>query len=108
LIPEHLRAAGIVPVLAYSEDDYTFLMDDKSIGFGFYCHPLCGADEKIQERVNGFMNQEYPAKTTMQFILFRSPDLNHEMYRMMGLRDGYRDDLLTSSIEQRMEFLQKH
>ncbi|MCV3264975.1 conjugal transfer protein TraC (plasmid) [Vibrio harveyi] len=60
LIPEHLRAAGIVPVLAYSEDDYTFLMDDKSIGFGFYCHPLCGADEKIQERVNGFMNQEYP------------------------------------------------
>ena len=108
LIPEHLRSAGIIPVLAYSEDDYTFLMDDKSIGFGFYCHPLCGADEKIQERVNGFINQEYPSKTTMQFILFRSPDLNHEMYQMMGLRDGYRDDLLFSSIEQRMKFLQKH
>ena len=108
LIPEHLRASGIVPVLAYSEDEYTFLMDDKSIGFGFCCHPLCSADEKTQERVNGFMNQEFPPKTIMQFILFRSPDLNHEMYQMMGLRDGYKDDLLTSSIEQRVEFLQKH
>ncbi|EFP2230875.1 hypothetical protein HP920_004747 [Escherichia coli] len=25
LIPEHLRAAGIIPVLAYDEDDHVFL-----------------------------------------------------------------------------------
>lgn len=33
LIPEHLRAAGIIPVLAYDEDDHVFLMDDHSAGF---------------------------------------------------------------------------
>lgn len=59
LIPEHLRAAGIIPVLAYDEDDHVFLMDDHSAGFGFMCEPLCGADEKVQERMNGFLNQEF-------------------------------------------------
>ncbi|MEG3454466.1 TraC family protein [Escherichia coli] len=61
-------------------------MDDHSAGFGFMCEPLCGADEKVQERMNGFLNQEFPSKTTLQFVLFRSPDINQEMYRMMGLR----------------------
>ncbi|EPD1960444.1 TraC family protein [Escherichia coli] len=108
LIPEHLRAAGIIPVLAYDEDDHVFLMDDHSAGFGFMCEPLCGADEKVQERMNGFLNQEFPSKTTLQFVLFRSPDINQEMYRMMGLRDGFRHELLTSVIKERINFLQHH
>ncbi len=108
LIPEHLRAAGIIPVLAYDEDDHVFLMDDQSVGFGFMCEPLCGADEKVQERMNGFLNQEFPSKTSLQFVLFRSPDINQEMYRMMGLRDGFRHELLTSVIKERINFLQHH
>lgn len=108
LIPDNLRAAGIIPVLAYSKDDYIFLMDDKSIGFGFLCQPLPSADDKLQKKVNGFLNQEFPAKTTMQFSLFRSPDLNQQMYQMMGLRDGYRDELMESAINQRAEFIQSH
>lgn len=108
LIPQHLRAAGIVPVLAYSQDEHLFLMDDKSLGFGFLCEPLSGADEKVQERVNGFLNQDFPVSTTIQFILFRSPDINHQMHRMLGLRDGYRDELLTSVIKERIEFLKHH
>ena len=76
LIPEHMRAAGVIPVLAYSEDEQVFLMDDLSAGFGFICEPMCGADEKVQERMNGFLNQEFPSKTTIQFLLFRSPDIN--------------------------------
>ncbi|HGX8566976.1 TPA: conjugal transfer protein TraC [Escherichia coli] len=83
-------------------------MDDHSAGFGFMCEPLCGADEKVQERMNGFLNQEFPSKTTLQFVLFRSPDINQEMYRMMGLRDGFRHELLTSVIKERINFLQHH
>lgn len=108
LIPDHLRASGIIPVLAYDEDEHVFLMDDHSIGFGFICDPLYGADEKLQERMNGFLGQEFPARTTLQFILFRSPDISQEMYRMQALRDGFRHDLLTSVIEERINFLQNH
>jgi len=108
VIPQHLRAAGIIPVLAYDEDSHLFLMDDYSMGFGFLCEPLCAADEKVQERMGGFLNQEFPPKTTLQFLLLRSPDINHDLYRMMGLRDGFRHELLKSVIKERMAFLRQH
>ena len=108
LIQEHMRASGVIPVLAYSEDEQVFLMDDQSAGFGFICEPMCGADEKVQERMNGFLNQEFPAKTTLQFLLFRSPDINQEMYQMLGLRDGFRHGLLSPVIQERINYLQQH
>ncbi|KGD61710.1 type IV conjugative transfer system protein TraC [Alcanivorax nanhaiticus] len=108
IIPEEIRAAGVIPVLAYSEDDYAFLMDDKSIGFGFLCQPLNSATEKVQERTVGMLNQEFPAKSTMQFTLFRSPDITQDLYRMIELRDGYQHDLLSSVIRERTEFLKHH
>jgi len=100
--------SGIIPVLAYDEDDHLFLIDDYSIGFGFLCEPLCGADEKIQERMNGLLNQEFPAGTTLQFSLFRSPDINQEIDQMMTLRDEFRDGVLTSIIKERAKFLKNH
>ncbi|MEQ1968699.1 TraC family protein, partial [Xenorhabdus nematophila] len=44
----------------------------------------------------------------LQFVLFRSLDINQGMYRMMGLRDGFRHELLTSVIKERINFLQHH
>lgn len=108
VISENIRAAGIIPVLAYSEDEHVFLMDDQSIGFGFMCNPLYGADEKVQERMNGFLNQDFPPKSTLQFVLFRSPDINQEMNSMMKIRDGFRHPLLTSVIKERIQFMQQH
>lgn len=108
LIPEYERAASVIPVLAYCEEDHVFLMDDQSLGFGFICEPLVGADEKIQERVNSFLNQPYPAHTLLQFALFRSPDIYQQMAQMFGLRDHFRHPLLHSVIQQRAAFLQAH
>jgi conjugal transfer ATP-binding protein TraC len=108
VIPEELRASAVIPVLAYAEDEYAFLMDDKSIGFGFLCQPLNSSSEKIQERTVGMLNQEFPAKSTMQFILFRSPDITQDMYRMIELRDGYQHDLLSTVIHERVDFLKHH
>ncbi|CCW32425.1 hypothetical protein XNC3_590015 [Xenorhabdus nematophila F1] len=53
-------------------------------------------------------NQEFPSKSSLQFVLFRSLDINQGMYRMMGLRDGFRHELLTSVIKERINFLQHH
>lgn len=108
LINEQQRASAIIPVIAYSEDDHLFLMDDKSLGFSFACTPLNGADEKAQERMNGFLNQEFPHDTILQFNLFRSPDINQMMYQMLGLRDDQRDPLLQTVIQERVQFLQDH
>lgn len=108
LISEEFRAAGLIPVLAYAEDWYVFIMDDKSIGFGFLCQPLYAASEKLQERTVGMINQEFPAKTVMQITLFRSPDIAADLNKMIELRDGHTDNLLSSVIKERCQFLEHH
>ncbi|MFC1380854.1 MAG: type IV secretion system protein TraC [gamma proteobacterium symbiont of Clathrolucina costata] len=107
LIDERERASSVFPVLAYDEEGGLFLCDDKTVGFGFICQPLTGADEKIEQQVNSLLNESYPANTQMQAILYRSPDINREMYHMMGLRDGFRDSLLSEVITERAAFFQK-
>lgn len=108
IIPEEVRASSLVPVLAYSEDDQAFLMDDSTIGFGFHCEPLSGADEKIQERTIGMLNQSFPPKSCLQFILYRSPDIKGATNSITKIRDGYDDPLFSSVIEERVDFLTNH
>lgn len=109
IVPEYVRSSSLIPALAYDEDSNVFLMDDLSIGIGFICTPISYGDEKIQERVNGFLNQEFPAQTTLQFILFRSPDINQEMYSYRAIRDNYRSDpLLMGAVREREKFLKSY
>lgn len=108
LIDENIRSSAIIPVLSYAEDQNIFLMDDSSVGFGFECTPLYGADEKTQERMNGFLNQDYPAQTTVQFTLFRSPDINAQTNYMLAMRDHYPHPVFTQVIQERTNFLQHH
>lgn len=108
LIPESLKASSIIPVLAYEPNDQLFLMDDQTLGFGFVCEPLTYGDEKIQERVTGLLNQQFPSKTTLQFILFRSPDIDSKLNQMLTIRDGYRHKLLSKVVEERVDFLRQY
>lgn len=108
LVPEYRRAAGVIPVVAFDEENQFFIIDDKTVGIGFVCQPLIYGDEKTQERVNQFLNQELPARTTIQICLFRSPDINQQMYSMLGLREGHNDPLMNTVIEEREAFLKKH
>jgi len=108
LISENMRASSVFPVLAYDDEGGFFLCDDKTIGFAFMCHPLAGADEKIEQQVNSLLNENYPSNTQMQVISYRSPDINREMYHMMGLRDGFRDPVLSQVISERAAFFQHY
>lgn len=108
IISEDMRASGLIPVLAYSEEHQIFMMDDKSIGFGFHCNPLVGGDSKTQERTIGLLNQELPPGTTLQFMLFRSPDIEYSINNMMTLREGNNDSLLSSVIQERAKFLRSY
>lgn len=109
IIPDYLRASGVIPVLAYNEPDCIFLMDDKTIGFAFLCQPVSYADQKMQDRMTGLLNQEFPTGTLLQYILFRSPDINRQMYEMLAIRGGHRSNqILSTVIKERVDFLRKH
>lgn len=107
-VKQYLRAPSVIPVLGYNKEKKYFLMDDKTVGIGFFCTPLNGADEKIQERVNGMLNLDMPAKTIMQFAIFRSPDINSQMYQMQALRQRNVNPLLQAVIDERVRFLKHH
>ncbi|MBX2808178.1 MAG: type IV secretion system protein TraC [Cellvibrionaceae bacterium] len=108
LIDEKIRASSLFPVLAYDEEGALFLCDDKTLGFGFICHPLTGADSKIEQQVNALLDETYPSNTQMQIILQRSPDINRKIYEMMGLRENFRDPLFSQVIKERADFFQKY
>lgn len=108
IIPKSIRADSIIPVLSADENTHIFLQDDMTLGFGFFCDPLYGSDEKTQERVNGFLNQDLPTRTIFQFILYRSPDIDQEINQILGIRDRYRHELLSPVIRERTNFLNHH
>lgn len=108
IVHEETRASSIIQTLAYDPENKFFLMDDQTIGVAFMCNPLNFGDSKIQERVNGFLNQEYPAGTIVSFLLFRSPDVIHQTHQMMALRDGYFHPLMRDVMEERKKFILDH
>ncbi len=113
LFASDIRAARLIPVLTYDEESQLFWMDDKSLGFGFICEPLTSSNEQIQARVNSFLNQDMPAGTTLQFLLFRSPDIQRQIGSMLTLREGAKETkhhspLLQTAIQDRAAFLMRH
>lgn len=108
LIDEELRAERLFPAFAVDPDNKVFLCNDKTLGFVFECQPLAGGDEKINDKLEQFLAQNYPDDMTMQFMLFRSPDIEWQLNAMSNLRSGMNHPLLTPAIEDRIAFLREH
>ena len=104
LIDEELRAERLFPAFAVDPDNKIFLCNDKTLGFVFECQPLAGGDEKINDKLEQFLSQNYPDDMTMQFMLFRSPDIEWQLNAMSNLRHP----LLTPVIQDRIAFLREH
>lgn len=107
LIPEYMRASALFPVLSYAPDDHCFLMSDQSLGFGFVCQPLSGTSEQLQDRVNSLLNHDYPADTILQFMLFRSPDIQQQLDSVVELRSSFKNDLMGTVVKERVDFLRE-
>ena len=60
LIDEELRAERLFPAFAVDPDNKVFLCNDKTLGFVFECQPLAGGDEKINDKLEQFLAQNYP------------------------------------------------
>lgn len=99
------RAADLFPVLAYDAESHLFLCDDHTLGFGYVCEPLAGADQAQADRVSMLINLDWPANTMIQIALWTSPDLEEKLARMQVLRLGHGDELLRATTQRRAEFL---
>lgn len=75
LSAERATASSLFRVLAEAPDSGIFLLDDRSLGFGFICQPLAGISSGLFDRLNVLLNQEWPVDTLIQCLLFTSPDL---------------------------------
>jgi len=108
LVPKYIRTQDLIAAQAWSQEDELFLLDDSSLGFGFLCEPLQGMEDKLQNQVNSFLNQDFPANTLMQFALIRSPDIQSALNDMLHLRDNFDHPLFKDVIKERIDFLHAH
>ena len=79
-------ADTLFSALAYDPDSHVFLLADASIGFGFICQPLTGADASVSARVNVLLNQDWPTETLLQVSLWTSPDIEEALAVMQTRR----------------------
>lgn len=92
---------------------HLFILDDGSLGFGFFCQPLTGADTKLSDRLNVLLNQDWPPGTILQIGNFGSPDLEGPLARMVSergldpVRKNYGVTMPQEAILARREFLRE-
>ncbi|WP_347987615.1 type IV secretion system protein TraC [Methylomonas sp. AM2-LC] len=79
-------ADTLFSALAYEPDHHLFLLADSSLGFGFICRPLTGADHSVSARVNVLLNQDWPTETLLQISLWTSPDIEESLAVMQTRR----------------------
>lgn len=99
------RAAHLLSALAYAPEPSLFQHDDQTLGFGFLCTPLAGADSSHAERLSVLLNQDWPVGTQMQVGLWSSPDVDAALAMMLGLRLDLGEGVLREATEQRALFL---
>jgi conjugal transfer ATP-binding protein TraC len=68
-------ASDLFPQLAYAEKENIFLLEPKSLGFGFICEPIYSMDGSTGDRLNVLLNQDWPVNSIVQFSLWSSPDI---------------------------------
>ena len=88
LSAERASASSLFRVLAEDPDQGLFLLDDRSLGFGYLCQPLSGISTGLFDRLNVLLNQEWPVDTLIQCLLFSSPDLLSDEGHAQGPSDS--------------------
>ncbi|MCK9172175.1 MAG: type IV secretion system protein TraC [Desulfuromonas thiophila] len=73
-------AAELFPHLAFDEENLVFLLEPKSLGFGFICEPLYAIDDSTGDRLNVLLNQDWPVNSVVQFSLWASPDIERYLF----------------------------
>ena len=100
-------ADNLFSVLAYDHEQHLFLLADTSIGFGFICKPLIGADQSVAARVNVLLNQDWPTETLLQVSLWTSPDIEESLAVMQTRRIKQQKNTYKTMTSASIEFLRQ-
>ncbi|OAH97062.1 type-IV secretion system protein TraC [Methylomonas methanica] len=100
-------ADSLFSALAYDNAHHLFLLADASIGFGFICRPLTGADLSVAARVNVLLNQDWPTETFLQVSLWTSPDIEESLAVMQTRRIKQQKNTYKTMTGASIEFLRK-
>ena len=100
-------ADNLFSVLGYDPDQRIFLLADSSIGFGFICRPLTGADPSVSSRVNVLLNQDWPTETLLQVSLWTSPDIEETLAIMQTRRLKLQKTTYKTMTQASIDFLRQ-
>jgi conjugal transfer ATP-binding protein TraC len=100
-------ADSLFSALAYDPDHQLFLLADSSIGFGFLCRPLTGADPSVSARVNVLLNQDWPTETLLQVSLWTSPDIEESLAIMQTRRLKQQKTIYKAMTQASIDFLRQ-
>jgi conjugal transfer ATP-binding protein TraC len=100
-------ADSLFSALAYDPDHQLFLLADASIGFGFICRPLTGADPSVSARVNVLLNQDWPTETLLQVSLWTSPDIEESLAIMQTRRLKQPKTIYKAMTQASIDFLRQ-
>lgn len=100
-------ADSLFSALAYDNEHHLFLLADASIGFGFICRPLTGADQSVAARVNVLLNQDWPTETLLQVSLWTSPDIEESLAVMQTRRIKQQKNTYKTMTGASIEFLRQ-
>ena len=82
-----------------------FDLDNHQLGFGAICDPVGGAGDELANNVKQLLDIDFPVGTTMQFLLYASPDIATTVARMRRTVRNCQDPMLRKTIQNRIEFL---
>ncbi|EOC0012249.1 type IV secretion system protein TraC [Cronobacter turicensis] len=99
------RFSDVCPVRAYDEKNKIFMLDHKSVGFGFICRPLSGTSGKEMGQLQTLLSTNFPPKTIVEFDLIASPNIVKKINQMDFLRINCSDPVLKNAITNRSKFL---
>lgn len=107
-VDESLKVSRLNPVIAYDKKNKFYALDENFVGLFYVCTPTSFYDRNIMDRLKSLLNHDFPATTAMQFMLFKSPDINRQMFDMLKLRDKYNDKFHYANMVARKDFLTSH
>ena len=104
---KYKRLPNLLSPLFFNQEKSLFLLDDNALGFGFICEPIYVADDKVGERLNVLLNQDWPTDSVMQIALWTSPDIEKTLYDYCNI--GIKEDgILGHFRKDNANFLRKH
>lgn len=113
LFSEELRASQLCPVIAYDDVTDVYLCDDNTLGFSFLCYGLTGGGPQQLEHLEQLLKQDYPEGSSLQFCLFKSPDIEDVLmdYRLIRRESKSRQfatPITDEVVRNRMNFFRRH